>query len=289
VLAFDADAAGEQATLRGVDLLVELGLDVRVAELPGGVDPDEYVQSHGREKLEQVFEQAVSIFEFLLEVAVKRHPGNAMEKRVAAAQFVLPTIARVPNAMLRSEYVRLLADRLKLDPAAVTAELAKAQQRQAGAPAAAKPAAPVRPKAEVAQGPERMLAALLLDDAARWDRRPEWLGTESLADPSLRRVIEVIDELREAGAPVTPAQVASRVAEDGLAGLVAELVELAQTIASRDAVFEECLQRLGKQARDQRRAVLLEQIRQAQSPQEQERLLKEFQSLGTTPQAVHAA
>jgi DNA primase len=213
-----------------------------------------------------------------------------MERRVAAAQFVLPTIARVPNAMLRSEYVRLLADRLKLDPGAVTAELAKAHARQAEAPRAAKPAATTaRPKAVVAQGPERMLAALVLDEPARWDRRPAWLGAESLSDPSLRRVIEVINELREAGRPVTPAQVASRVAEDGQAGLVAELVELAQTIASSDAVFEECLQRLGKQARDQRRAVLLDQIKRAESPQEQQRLLKEFQQLGTMPQAVHAA
>ena len=53
LLAFDADVAGEEATLRGIDLLVEAGLQVRVAQLPQGVDPDECLRAEGRKRFQQ--------------------------------------------------------------------------------------------------------------------------------------------------------------------------------------------------------------------------------------------
>ena len=117
ILAFDADAAGAAATLRGIDLLIEQGLQVRIAQLPSGVDPDECVRSMGRERFERLLEASVSVFETLMDTAMKRFATDRIEGKVEAAQFVLPTLAKVPDAMLRSEYVRQLAERLTLDEA----------------------------------------------------------------------------------------------------------------------------------------------------------------------------
>jgi DNA primase len=285
ILAFDADAAGEQATLRGIDLLVEAGLQVRVAQFPQGVDPDEVLRAHGRERLEQLVEQSLNLFDALVHSALRRYPATDAESTVQAAQFVLPTIARIPDAMLRSEYVRLLAARLRLDEAAVAHELANIKSRlpavtsgsPAGRPSRAMKQGSVR---SVAHGPERLLVALVLDDPARWEQARAIYSIEDMADPILRRIVEVVGELAARGHPTSPAHVVSRLLESGHGDIVAELVELAQSLASKDAAFEDCLKRLRATARKRVQARLREEIRLAHAAGREDdvkRLLSELQ------------
>ena len=276
ILAFDADAAGEQATLRGVDLLIELGLRVRVAQLPQGVDPDEYLRASGRERFQQLLDRSLDLFEFLVQTALRRDPAGSTEDKVKAAQFVLPTIAKVPDAILRSEYVRLLAGRLRLDEAAVAEELGKAHARTQP------PAAPSRRPTSrpVSEGLERFFTALVLDDPSRWQAVQERVSLDHVTDPALRNILSVVCELAVAGHPATPASVVSRLPEAGDGALVTALVELAQTAASKDEAFEDCVRRLADNARKRERAKLQEQIRTAQEAgreAEVTRLVAEYQ------------
>lgn len=268
ILAFDADAAGEQATLRGLDLLVEAGRHVRVAQLPKGVDPDEYLRAHGRESVEQLLAQSGGLFEVLVQQALRRFPTQDAEGKVNAAQFVLPTIAKVPDAMLRAEYVRLLADRLRLDEQAVAQELAKAQPRFSALPVAGRGRPGARESrgetAATVQGPERLLTALVLDDPSRWQQVVQaGLSLDDVTDPTLRRILSVVCELEAAGAPSTPAHVISRLMEAGDGGVVTDCVGLVESLASTDDAFSDCLRRLAATARDRALAQLRESIRTA--------------------------
>jgi DNA primase len=278
ILAFDADAAGEQATLRGIDLLVESGLEVRIAQLPPGVDPDECLRSLGRERFQQLLDQGVGIFEFLVQSALRRHPGEQVEDKVKAAQFVLPTIAKVPDAMLRSEYVRLLADRLRLDAGAVSHELGKVPPRANAVHPVTESRAPTT--RSIARGPERLLTALLLNDPSQWQQVQTQLSLGDITDPTLRRVLSVIVELEMAGPPPTPAQVISRLTEEGLAALVTELIGLAQSIASGEHALRDCLRRLHADTESRELSRLRERIRAAQETgqeDEVQQLLVEYQ------------
>ena len=255
VLAFDPDAAGETATLRGIDLLVEAGLQVQVAQLPDGLDPDECVLRHGRERVEQWLANGVSILEFLLQMAVKQHPSHSIEQKVRAAQFVLPTIAKMPNAMLRSECVRVVGERLQLNEQAILEELAKVQPRSMTRPQ------PIQRQASLSQpvaaGPERLLTALLLDEPIRWKQVKARVSLDQIDDPSLRRVVGLIDELDTAAGGVTAAQVASRLSSEGQDGLVAELMASVESVQAKDVAMEECMRRLHTRSRDR----MLEQLR----------------------------
>ena len=310
ILAFDADAAGEAATLRGIDLLVEAGLHVHIAQLPDGVDPDECLRSSGRASFEARLGRSVSLFDFLVECALRRYPATGTEQKVKAAQFVLPTLAKVPNAMLRSEYVRLLSDRLRLDEAAVAAELAKAQPR-ASVAASTRGAGPTTVRRPIAQGPERLLTALVLDDPSRWEQLQSQLSLDDIVDPTLRRILGLVAELMAAGEAATPAQVVSRLSavpseggqaglsEDGQApppnlssekvgndlvggqgALVTELVQFAQSVASKDEAFADCMRRLRANAHKRQLGLLREQLQAAQTAgqdRDVHRLLVEYQ------------
>ena len=281
ILAFDADAAGDQATLRGIDLLVEAGLDVRVARLPRGVDPDEHLRAVGRDRFQALLDASHGLFDALVEHALARHPLTDAESKVRAAQIVLPTIAKVPDAMLRSEYVRLLAQRLRLDETAVTQELAKARPRDA-APTAARAlrADAARPATPTPQGPERLLAALLLDDPRRWRQVEGRIALDDVTDPTVREILTIVRALEASQPPPTPAQVVSRLPDPAQAGLVTALVELAQSLASKEVALEDCVRRLLDQRERRTLAALRERIEAAQhagQTDDVQRLLTDYQ------------
>ena len=290
ILAFDPDAAGEQATLRGIDLLVELGLQVRVAQLPPGIDPDEHVRAEGPEQFRALLDRAQTLFEFLIRSAIRQYPPNAVEPRVRAAQVVLPTIAKVPDAMLRSEYVRLLADQLHLDAGAVLQELAKVQPRSTVTePAALRSSGPARVPAP---GSERLLTALVVDDPTILPVVLVQVPLAEMTDPALRRILGVISELQAAGEQATPAQVVSRLSAEGLGALVAELAELAQSVAEKPAALDDCVNRLAGRRRQRELTALREQIQLAQDAGREpdvHRLLAEYQQRLMTSSVGEAA
>lgn len=287
VLAFDPDAAGETATLRGIDLLVEAGLQVRVAQLPQAVDPDEVLRQRGLPAFEALLANSVGIFEFLVGIALKRHPGRTTEQRVAAARFVLPTLAKVPDAMLRAEYARQLADRLRLELPAVQEELAKAQPRprltaDSGQPGIPKPGRNQLGQAREGSGAERLLTALVLEDPSRWAEAKQALELEDVTEPVLRQILTIVDAaaLPAGRQAATPAQIISRVSADGAESLVAELVELAQSMADASGAFTDCLQRVQLEARRRRVDELQRQLQAAQEAghdADVEGLLREIQ------------
>jgi len=283
LLAFDADAAGETATLRSIDLLIEAGVSVHVAQLPAGVDPDECLRTLGRAPFEQLLAQSMSLFEFLIRSALRRYPAGDTEQRVQAAQFVLPTLSKIPNAILRSEYLRLLAERLHLDEAAVTEELAKVQSRAHVSGSVQRLGQVPSPRhVQAVQGAERLLTALLLDEPARWTQMKAPIPFEAITDPALRRILAVIAELVNRRGLAPPASIVSRLSEEGQGALVTELVHLAQSVSAKEDAFADCLRRVHDHARRRH----LEELRvQLQSAQERgqdrdlHRLLSEYQQL----------
>jgi DNA primase len=276
VLAFDADAAGESAALRGIDVLVEQGFAVHVAQLPAGVDPDECVCSAGASVFQECVAKALSVFEFLVLCAAKRYTLDDPEDKVQAAQMILPTIAKVRSAMLRAEYVRLLANRLNLDEQAVRDELGKVQPRSPQAPSGLERRTPL-------QGAERLLTALILDEPSRWAVVKQEEALDLITDGRLRRILAVIGEMEEAGQGTpTAAKVISRLNHEEMAGLVSELVHLGQSVPTKEAALRQCVQRLRSEARKRDLSHLRAQLRAAEQRgqgQEVERLLVRYQQL----------
>jgi DNA primase len=251
------------------------------------MDPDECLRSWGRERFQQMLDQSVGVFDFLMEVACRRYPmRNEAEEAVRAAQFVLPTIATVPNAMLRSEYVRRLAERLHLDEAAVGQELAKVKPRTALANAPPGAGARLRP-GSASSGPERLLAALVLEEPARWGRVSQHVALDDITEAGVRRILQMVAELQATGQAVTPARLVSRLSDEaGLDALVSTLVALGQSVASKpDEAFEDCLRRLRLAAQKRRLEAVRAELRSAQDlgdEEETRRWLSKYQQLLST-------
>ncbi len=118
-LLYDGDAAGIRAAQRGVELFFEQGLAVNVALLPGGQDPDDFLRERGESAMQELLDNSLDGFEFtLLQEMQDRDPAQPQHKN-AIVEGVTPLLLRIPEAFIRNDYVRLLAEKIGADAGAV--------------------------------------------------------------------------------------------------------------------------------------------------------------------------
>ena len=128
VLAYDADAAGKAAALRGLDILAKEGLSVRVVRLPEGEDPDSFVRVRGLAAFQERVENAVSLIQYKLDEAVRGIDLSTVEGRIRATERVLPVLAGIESPVAREGYTNQMAERLGVTPEALAEELERRLQ-----------------------------------------------------------------------------------------------------------------------------------------------------------------
>lgn len=114
VLAYDADAAGETSTLRGIGILLDAGLEVRVAPLPEGEDPDSLVRERGVAALHAVLAEADDFRDFLLSRIPQRFRLSSLRGKEEALELVRSLWAHIKNPLLRKEWALRVALLLEL-------------------------------------------------------------------------------------------------------------------------------------------------------------------------------
>ncbi len=100
-LLFDSDSAGEKAAERGIENFLARDLAVRVATLPGGLDPDEFVHQQGVAAFDRLVESAEDFLDFKIRVVGERCDLGSLDGQAAAIDAVLATVARLANPIKR--------------------------------------------------------------------------------------------------------------------------------------------------------------------------------------------
>ncbi|HET9374473.1 MAG TPA: DNA primase, partial [Chthoniobacterales bacterium] len=114
VLFFDADAAGERAAERALEILYGAGLQVRIGVLPAGEDPDSLIRKGGVETFCGLIADAKDFFDFEIERGLRGDGSQSVARRVALARRVAQFAGLVPDPVVRDTMMMRLAQRLKL-------------------------------------------------------------------------------------------------------------------------------------------------------------------------------
>ncbi len=127
ILCYDADMAGSDATARGVHTTTALGLDVRVAVLPEGHDPDSFIRERGGKAFRKCIDEAVVFTRYRLDKIVAEIHWSDLDSRLRAVEDVVGVLAEVDSEVERAEYVRQLSGRLNVDSGALAMDVQKAR------------------------------------------------------------------------------------------------------------------------------------------------------------------
>ncbi len=131
IICYDGDSAGQEATAKAIDLLQQAGCTVRVAPLPQGVDPDEYIRQYGGEAFsQQVLLQAMPVTAFRLKHLRTKHVIQDESDQARYLEEALQIISQLNSAIERDMYERQLAEEFSLSLDAIKLESRKVQKQQ---------------------------------------------------------------------------------------------------------------------------------------------------------------
>ncbi len=131
VVLFDGDEAGLRASLRGVDLILEEGMNVRVCTFPQGEDPDSFARKHSQEAIEAyLVEKAQDFIQFKTTLLTKEAANDPIRKAETIREIV-GSIARIPDRIKREIYVQECASLLGISEGVLFSTLAQMGKKQA--------------------------------------------------------------------------------------------------------------------------------------------------------------
>jgi DNA primase len=206
VVNYDPDTAGQIATERSLTLLLEKEFDVRILALPGGADPDKFLKEQGADAYRKLLAQAPPYLDYLIERARKMDRTTA-DGKVAALNFLMPYVQRLPNRLLRSEWATRIASELRVDEPVLREALRRAANERRDK---------VNPKAElvgpVVKPAERQLMQMLVEAEGFREKLAREIADEGLhRGLETERIFEVL--IAKAGERLDPATLSAALEE----------------------------------------------------------------------------
>ncbi len=125
VLSFDSDEAGLQAKLRALDILQNMGCDIRVLQMEGAKDPDEYIVKYGNARFQNLIDKSLSVIEFKVKILKKNLNLENTNDKIKFLNEIAKLISKVENNIEREIYIEKISKEYEISKEAIYAEVNK--------------------------------------------------------------------------------------------------------------------------------------------------------------------
>jgi DNA primase len=203
---FDPDAPGANAAERSIDLLLVEGMQVRIVELDGDLDPDEYCKERGAAAYQERVDGAKGYFYWLADRARAKHDMRTSEGKVAVLNFLLPKVQSIGDQLERMTIANDVAGYIGVDRGMVLDHFRKAVSERSEK-------AIERPKSPLRHDERMLLNALLTDAELRADIVGRLRALQTIETLPSRRIFQAIFALHESGGRVGFDEVNGRLEE----------------------------------------------------------------------------
>ncbi len=236
MIVYDADSAGSKAALRGVDLILESGMDVMVARLPHGDDPDSFVRKTGEEGVRKLLAAAVSFIDFIAVTCEEEGKLVTPEGQAETVRTIVHSIAMMSDELKRNFYIKRVAEKYKIYESALYRELEKQlglnryeMRREPAGTMSAKGREPLvnAPATKVENVPpsERDLIYAMLEGGSETIRYIfENVTLQDFTHPYAARVAELILQRTEEGIITDPPHLIDEIGDESTRRFLTEIV-----------------------------------------------------------------
>ncbi len=264
VMLFDMDPAGEAAMMRSLDTLIEEGMEVRVATLAEGEDPDSFVRRYGADSLRERVAAAQTLIDYKLDVLTRRHGIQTPDGKAQIAAGMLPTICRFPNELIKAEYLKRLARALDVSEDALAKEYQKVGQAIGTAITAHLHEPPAVNEAR-ARAVERGLLKLMIEKEEWIPKVRQDLSIEDFQDTRIRTAITRIFDFFESGKRVDAMNLINSFEDAAVSRMLTGIVTEEEIAGDREKMYQDYISRIRHDQLKVRRQKFLQQIQEAES------------------------
>jgi len=283
ILSFDTDRAGEAAMLRSIDLLIEEGLNVRVATLSDKDDPDSYIRKNGVEAFKERLQKAESFFDYKLRSVTSKYGDESIEAKAKIAEEILPTINRFKNAIVKSEYIKRLARILAISEEALLMELKVLSQGTAFSGLSSEIRQEQVALKNQIRPVEREILKLMLEEKSFITLTKEVVSLSDFQNQYVRKVVEKMFEISDKGGePTLPVLMSSIEDQHTLQMITALAASEEMVVIDKHRVHRDCINRLRQERLRLQRKQLLRQMELARGANDHKKLdelTREFNEL----------
>jgi DNA primase len=269
VLVFDSDAAGQKASERGLDLLLSENVDIFVAELPPGMDPDDVVVKQGPDALRACLEKPREIFGFLMDALSAKHGIETPAAKARIVEEMIDRLNQIPDPVKQEILLQQLAGKFGIEERSLRGKMARKREGEGEALPAPVPA---KASPVLEQAARELLACAIADKALAVRLRAEF-PAGSFPSDMLRKIAAVAYGLVEKNGEINAgdwvALLQDGAAMEVAAGIVDMEIEPAKAAGSAAGCMEK-LRLTGSRVESDERA---DRYKNA-SPEEQTELLR---------------
>ena len=280
VMVYDGDTAGQIATLRSLDMLIEEGMNVKIVPLPKGLDPDALVRLKGAASFKEMIDKAAGLFDYKLEVLKSRHDMKEAHGKSRIASEMLLTINKFDNAILRAEYSKRLSEEINIPENCILEELNKLKPNTLPQEKLSSSIAGSTPLINPA---EKMLIKFMLEEKELIEKIMGELEPADFQDTRTAKVVSIMLDLFSRGKSIAPSLLLNYFSEDDASQLLCESIFMPELLEEeREKALNDCIRRIKVERLKSRRERLHVQIKSAQSSGDEKRLsglIREFHDL----------
>ena len=271
-LLFDADTAGTEAAVRGVETLFDNGLDVAIASLPVGSDPDSYLREKGHAALVSLCREADSFVDFLLKRTGESHDLSTVEGMARAVEAVVGALAKIKDDVKRSLWVKRVSERFSLEEVVIREGVERVRKgaRTRGV------ATDVRPSSRetAAEMAERGLLRLMMADHHFLTRAMEELAPDDFYTSDAREIAAVVFDLGGNDEAPDPALIIDRLTTPGAKNLISLLSVEEGCTEEGERLFGDYISFMKRACVSRELKEVQETLRKAQRNGEEENVLR---------------
>lgn len=264
ILIYDTDSAGVAATLRGLDILVEADLNIKIVTLPSSKDPDEFIRQRGGEEFRQLLLTAQNLVDYKINLVGRQTLERSVERKEQVIRELIPTLVKM-RRIARSEYQRILAEKLQIDENLLEIEIRK-QLVVTGKV----PPLPVEEEWAIAPWEGDFLVALMTDENCL-SRVKQELDLDTVMNPEVRKILSILYRLLENKKSVEPGRVLIEI-EDKIRKSILRSLMLGIEELNREKVIEGSLEKIKLQNWEWRNHQLQTEINEAEKKGETDKL-----------------
>lgn len=282
VVLYDGDQAGEAASLRGLEVFLEGEMNVKVAPLPSGKDPDTFLLENGAAEFKKLIDGASDFFDFKWQILSRRfRPSDSTGMLRLSSEF-LETLSKVKNPLLLDHYLKRLAGLLNVGEGVLRKQLATKQKKNPSTQISSEPLKEGG-KSVISLHPEEGgLISLLLEEPSFLEAAVEALTPEDFRHTGAREVFQTLRGQYGSGTSFAYQKVLNRIGDEATKAFIVahSLGEL--NPEQKNKAFSDCLRKILERRRKGRLEDLRRAIHEAEGRGARERvtgLLEEYRSL----------
>ncbi|MCD6471839.1 DNA primase [Candidatus Aerophobetes bacterium] len=274
-IAYDEDIAGSAATLRGIDLLLEDNLRIRVISMPQGMDPGDFLRKkEGKEEFIKRKRKALSYFDYRLNLEIDHRSSLEIEEKIDIVNNLFPTLQKIRDLIKLQELIKKLAFRLDLDESLLTMEFKKFnKKRKIKTFPSSSPIFNIHTKRDE-EKTENMLLQLMLMEREVINIVIKEGGVDNFTNPSYRKIAQKIILLSEKEDILSPSKLISQLEEEDLSSIVSSfcLTDTPFGVDNKEKIANDFIKSLKRIKKQKRITELIKKIEESEEDGKEEKV-----------------